>query len=52
MNAPLVKNPRSGSHAWVLIRELSNEAKLSSDVAWNVSIRWLPGSRRLSSQMA
>src|SRR5437764_15441492 len=52
MNAPEVKNPRSGFHSVVLNLRLTHVLPLSLEIPSQVSISLLPGSSRLSSQMA
>src|SRR5450755_3827835 len=52
MNAPELKNARSGFHSVVLSSRLSQVWPLSLEMPSQVSISLLPGSSRLSSQIA
>src|SRR5512132_3873934 len=52
MNAPEVKNPRSGFQERVLIRRCGQLAPSLVEVACQVSMLRLAGSRRRSNQMA
>src|ERR1700732_2568469 len=52
MKAPEVKNPRSGFHATVLSLELAQVLPSSCETPSQVSISLLPGSLRLSNQIA
>src|SRR5689334_7048661 len=52
MNAPEPKKPRSEFHDFVLIRSFVQWSPSSVESAWNVLMSLLPGSSRLSSQMA
>src|SRR4051794_40976688 len=51
MNDALWKNARSGSHDSELMRTLGQVKPSSDDIAWNVSMSWLFGSRRQSNQI-
>src|SRR6266540_1119308 len=52
MNAPEAKNPRSGFHDLVEIRKDLHELPSLPEVACQVSMSWLAGSRRRSNQIA
>ena len=52
MNAPEVKNPRSGFHDLVEMRKVFQERPSLPEVACQVSMLRLAGSRRRSNQIA
>ena len=52
MNAPEVKNPKSGFQDWLEIWKVSQERPLLPEVACQVSMLRLAGSRRRSNQIA